>query len=79
MIDAAILYGHFVYITANWLNLWPFDTFCGHLVIFSRLGMFYQEQSGNPAEQRSHFVRIFLRCGKKCSLEILCLKDVAFL
>jgi hypothetical protein len=31
-----------------WDILWPFGTFCGHLVYFSRFGMLYQEKSGNP-------------------------------
>jgi hypothetical protein len=35
-------YGHLVYFTAIWYNLWPWS-------IFSRFGMLYQEKSGNPA------------------------------
>jgi hypothetical protein len=33
---------------AIWNILPTFGVFCGHLVIFSRLGMLYQEKSGNP-------------------------------
>jgi hypothetical protein len=39
-----------------WSILWPFDTFCGHLngylvcISFARLGMLYQEKSGNPGQ-----------------------------
>jgi hypothetical protein len=28
--------------------LWPFGTFCGHLVHFPRFGILYREKSGNP-------------------------------
>jgi hypothetical protein len=43
-------YGHFVYFSAKLYVLWPFwplDTFCGHLVYFSRFPN--REKSGNPA------------------------------
>jgi hypothetical protein len=32
MEDDGILYGHLVYFTANREILWPFGTFCGHLI-----------------------------------------------
>jgi hypothetical protein len=44
-----IFYGHLKYFTDIWDNLWPFGTFCLHLVIFSGFGIMYQEKSGNPA------------------------------
>jgi hypothetical protein len=31
--------------------LQPFGIVCGHLVYFSRFGMFYQEKSGNPVNE----------------------------
>jgi hypothetical protein len=33
--------------------LWSFGIFCGHLVYFPRLGMLYQEKSGNPVSASS--------------------------
>jgi hypothetical protein len=41
-----------VYFMATWSILLTFGIFCGfygHLVIFSRFGMLYQENSGSPA------------------------------
>jgi hypothetical protein len=46
-----IIYGHLVYLTANWCNLWSFGIFCGHLLYFSRFGMLFQEKSGNTEKQ----------------------------
>jgi hypothetical protein len=43
-----VYYDHFVYFTVKWYMLWPFGTFCGHLVIFSHFGMLYREKFGNP-------------------------------
>jgi hypothetical protein len=34
--------------------LWPFCIFYGYLVYFSRLGMLYQEKSGNPVPTLTH-------------------------
>jgi hypothetical protein len=48
MEDVGILNVHFVYFTASWYILWPFDTLGGHLVYFSRFGMLYLGKSGNP-------------------------------
>jgi hypothetical protein len=31
-----------------WYILWPFGTFYGYLVYFSRFGILRHEQSGNP-------------------------------
>jgi hypothetical protein len=47
--DVGLFYGHFVYFTAILYSLWPLGIFYGYLVYFSRLGMLYQEKSGNPA------------------------------
>jgi hypothetical protein len=38
------------YFTDIWDILWPFVTFCVHLVHFSDLGNIYQEKSGNPEQ-----------------------------
>jgi hypothetical protein len=51
------------------LFLWPFGTFSGHLVYFSRLGMLYREKSGNPGERRFFF---FSESTKKYWRELLC-------
>jgi hypothetical protein len=49
MEDVGLFYGHLVCFTAMWYILWPFGIFYGYLVYFSRLGILYQEKSGNPA------------------------------
>jgi hypothetical protein len=49
MEDVGILGPFCLFTGANGLFLWPIGTFCGHLVCFSRFGMFYREKSGNPA------------------------------
>jgi hypothetical protein len=36
--------------TVIWNILRPFGKFCGHLVYFTRFGMFYEEKSGHPAD-----------------------------
>jgi hypothetical protein len=41
--------------------LWPFGTFCFHLVHFYGFGVMYQEKSGNPGRQG------WLINGPKCS------------
>jgi hypothetical protein len=47
---------HLVYLRTYFATkryiLWPFGTFCGQFVYFSRFGMFYREKSGNPAMRR---------------------------
>jgi hypothetical protein len=47
-----IFYGHLVF-------LWPDGVFCDYLVYFSRFGIFYQENSGNPVRTFGLF-HIFL-------------------
>jgi hypothetical protein len=39
-----VFYGHLIHVCI----LWTFGTHCGNLVHFSRFGMLYREQSGNP-------------------------------
>jgi hypothetical protein len=39
-----------VYFTAIGYALYPFGIFSGYLVFFPVFGMFYQEKSGNPAQ-----------------------------
>jgi hypothetical protein len=36
-----------------WEIVWPFGTFCVHLVDFPFFGIMYQEKSGNP-ESEAH-------------------------
>jgi hypothetical protein len=40
--------GHLEYFKDIWDILWPFGTFCAHLVHFSGFGIKYLEKSGNP-------------------------------
>jgi hypothetical protein len=47
MENGGYTFGHLEYLRAIWHILWPF---CDHLVYFPRFVMFYQEESGNPAE-----------------------------
>jgi hypothetical protein len=47
--SVGIIYGHSEHLNAICYTLWPFGIFCCHLVYFSRIGMPYQEKSGNPA------------------------------
>jgi hypothetical protein len=42
-----VFYSHCVYFTAKWYILWPYSSFCGHLVYFRRFGKLYREKSGN--------------------------------
>jgi hypothetical protein len=44
----SIFYDHLEYFTAILYNLWPFGIVCGHLVYFSRFGMFGQRQIWQP-------------------------------
>jgi hypothetical protein len=39
------------YFTAKWYILWPFGTFCGHLLHFPHFGMLCLEKSGNPGSK----------------------------
>jgi hypothetical protein len=41
-----------------WDTLWPFGTFCIHLVHFYGFGIMYQEKSGNPGMNGRHLHRI---------------------
>jgi hypothetical protein len=51
--DVGIFYGYLAYFTALWYILWPFGIFYGDLVYFFRLGILYQEKSGNPGYDRN--------------------------
>jgi hypothetical protein len=48
-----IIYDHLVYLTAIWYICKLYGPlvciYWGHLVYFSRIGILYQEKSGNPA------------------------------
>jgi hypothetical protein len=55
MEDVGIFCGKFLYFTAKWFILWPFGTFCGYLVIFSRFGMSCRKKSGNPGVYAQNF------------------------
>jgi hypothetical protein len=47
-IGKCLFYGHLDYITDIGDILWPFGTFCIHLVRFSGVGIMNREKSGNP-------------------------------
>jgi hypothetical protein len=48
MVNVGIFYDHLEYITAIWYNVWPFGIVCGHLVYFSRFGMFGPRKIWQP-------------------------------
>jgi hypothetical protein len=56
-----IFYGHLEYFMAIWDILWPFGTFCVHLVHFSVFGIMYEEKSGNPVVCRNRFVKLLTK------------------
>jgi hypothetical protein len=49
--NVVFFYGLLEYLTSISCILWPFGTFCGDFVKFSRFGKLYEEKSGNPAEK----------------------------
>jgi hypothetical protein len=49
MEDVGIFYGHLVHIMVFCYIFWTFGIVRGNLVYFSRFGILYQEQTGNPA------------------------------
>jgi hypothetical protein len=51
MENVGIFYGHLKYITAIWYILWPFDKLVIIWYISPRLGILYQEKSGNPVQE----------------------------
>jgi hypothetical protein len=53
MEDVGIFYGHLVHFTVFYYILLTFSIVCGNLVYFPRLGILYQEKSGNPGTQCS--------------------------
>jgi hypothetical protein len=48
MVNVGIFYDHLEYFMALWYNLWPSGIVCGHLLYFSRFGIFGPRKSGNP-------------------------------
>jgi hypothetical protein len=42
-----------------WDTLWPFGTFCVHLVHFSGFGIMYQEKSGNPGTCIHTYIHVY--------------------
>jgi hypothetical protein len=48
MENDVIFYDHLEYFTAIWHNVWPFGIVCGHLVYFSRFGMFGPRKIWQP-------------------------------
>jgi hypothetical protein len=48
MENVVIIYDHLEYFTAIWYNLWPFGIVIGHLLYFSRFGMFGPRKIWQP-------------------------------
>jgi hypothetical protein len=48
MENDAMYNDHLEYFPVIWYNLWPFGIFCGHLVYFSRFGMFGRRKIWQP-------------------------------
>jgi hypothetical protein len=59
MVNLYKLYDHLVYFTAIENILWPFGSFCGHLVHFPCFGILYKK-SGNPGFRVHSLMRLFL-------------------
>jgi hypothetical protein len=59
MVNLCKLYDHLVYFTAIENILWPFGSFCGHLVHFPCFGILYKK-SGNPGFRVHSLMRLFL-------------------
>jgi hypothetical protein len=55
MEDVGIFYGHLVHFMVFCYILWTLGIVRGNLVYFSRLGILYQEKSGNTVSNRSKF------------------------
>jgi hypothetical protein len=78
MENAAIVYGQLDYFTVIWYILWPFGNVVVFWYISPRLGIFFQDKSGNPGcklpgtvvgtilkkENRRFSVRVLSRCKK---------------
>jgi hypothetical protein len=48
MLNVSIFCDYLEYFTAIWYTLWPFGVVCGHLVHFSRFGMFGPRKIWQP-------------------------------
>jgi hypothetical protein len=48
MENVGMFYGHLEYFTALWYNFWPFGIISGHLVNFSRFGVFGPRKIWQP-------------------------------
>jgi hypothetical protein len=57
MENISIFYVNLEFYAVIWYILWPFGKCCGHLVYFSRFGMFYLQKSGNPGR---YYLFVFL-------------------
>jgi hypothetical protein len=48
MVHVGIFHDHLEYFMAIWYNVWPFGIACGHLLYFSRFGMFGPRKIWQP-------------------------------
>jgi hypothetical protein len=60
MVNVGIFYDHLEYCMAIRYNLWPFGIVCGHLLYFSRFGMFGPRKICQPC--------LGIDSGPKCSI-----------
>jgi hypothetical protein len=53
MVNVGIFHDHLEYFMAIWYNLWPFGIVCGHLLYFSRFGMFGSRKIWQPWKENA--------------------------
>jgi hypothetical protein len=61
--NVEIFNGYLEYYTDIWDILWPFGTFCVHLVHFSGFVIMYHEISGTPWKGKNFFFQFFPSLG----------------
>jgi hypothetical protein len=70
MENVCIFYDHLEYFTAIWYILWTFGMICGHLVYFSRFGMFGPRKIWQPWLVKL-FAKLWEKRGKKRIAKLL--------
>jgi hypothetical protein len=58
MENFGVCYGHLEYLTAIWNSLWPFRTFCGHLIYFFAFWFFVPRKIWQPCLKLSNEVTL---------------------
>jgi hypothetical protein len=62
MVNIGKFYDHLLYFMAFWYNLCPLGIVCGHLLYFSRLGMFGPRKIWQPWLTPKHKFLASQRC-----------------